>query len=145
MFGLCSQIRDYWYLLGFFGLVPWLVVLDRTRTLRGSALSGLAMCVAFEAAVFAWFGYAIAVYSGAPASAGLLVVLLAAPLLQPQFVVFAVVRRLVRHHHGWALRALAGASAWVATEWLFPKLLADNLAHGIYPSTVLRQLADVAG
>lgn len=103
------------------------------------------MCVGFVAAIFAWFGYAIAVYSAAAATAGLVVLLLAAPLLQPQFLAFAVVRHLAGRHHGWALRTLAGASAWVATEWIFPKLLADNLAHGIYPSVVLRQFADVAG
>lgn len=125
--------------------MPWLLALDRTRTLRGAAASGLAMCVAFVAAIFAWFGYAIAVYSAGAAAAGLAVLLLAAPLLQPQFIVFAIVRFLAGRHYGTALRALIGASAWVATEWMFPKLLADSLAHGFYPSTVLRQFADLAG
>lgn len=125
--------------------MPWLLALDRTRTLRGTAASGLAMCVAFVAAIFAWFGYAIAVYSTAAAAAGLVVLLLAAPILQPQFIVFAIVRFVAGRSYGTALRALAGASAWVATEWFFPKLLADSLAHGLYPSVVLRQFADVAG
>lgn len=143
--GLCSQISGYWYLLDFFGLVPWLLALERLRTLRGAALSGVAMAVAFVAAIFAWFGHAIAVYSAAAAVAGLAVLLLTAPLLQPQFVVFAVVRFLAGRRYGATLRALAGASAWVAAEWWFPKLLADSLAHGLYPSVVLRQFADVAG
>jgi len=125
--------------------VPWLVALDRTRTLRGAAASGVAMCAAFVGAIFAWFGYAIAVYSAGAAAAGLVVLLLAAPILQPQFIVFAIVRFLAGRRYGTAVRALAGASAWVATEWMFPKLLADTLAHGFYPSVVLRQFADVAG
>ncbi len=120
-------------------------MLDRTHTLRGAAASGLAMCVAFVAAIFAWFGFAIAVYSAGAAAAGLVVLLVSAPLLQPQFIVFAIVRQLAGRFHGPALRALAGAAAWVATEWVFPKLLADTLAHGLYPSPVLRQCADVAG
>ncbi|MFN2426052.1 MAG: apolipoprotein N-acyltransferase [Candidatus Binatia bacterium] len=132
-------------MLDLFGLVPWLLALDRTRTLRGAAASGLGMCVAFVAAIFAWFGYAIAVYSAGAAAAGFVVLLVSAPLLQPQFIVFAVVRFIAGRHYGVALRTLLGASAWVATEWMFPKLLADTLAHGMYPSVVLRQFADVAG
>ena len=33
-----------------------------------------------------------------------------------------------------SLCALAGAAAWVATEWLVPKLLGDTLGYGLYPS-----------
>jgi apolipoprotein N-acyltransferase len=125
--------------------VPWLLTLDRIRTARGAALAGLAMCVGYVAAIFAWFGYAIAVYSAGAAAVGLLVLLLSAPLLQPQFIVFAIVRFYAGRHYGAALRTLIGACAWVGTEWMFPKLLADSLAHGFYPSVVLRQFADVAG
>ncbi|HEY2772679.1 MAG TPA: apolipoprotein N-acyltransferase [Candidatus Binatia bacterium] len=134
-----------WYLLDFFGLVPWLLSLDGVRTLRGTALCGLAMCTAFVLAIFAWFGFAIAVYSAGAAAAGIVVLALTAPLLQPQFIVFAVVRFVSGRHHGPILRALVGAAAWVATEWVYPKLLADSLAHGFYPSAVLRQSADIAG
>lgn len=143
--GLCSQLTGYSYVLDFFGLVPWLLALNRVRTLGGAAAAGLAMSVAFVAAIFAWFGYAIAVYSAAAAAAGLVILLMSAPLLQPQFIVFAIVRFVARRHYGAALSALAGASAWVATEWAFPKLLADSIGHGIYPSVVLRQVADIAG
>ncbi len=143
--GLCSRIEGYWYLLDFFGLVPWLLVLNRATTARRAALCGLAMCVAFVVTIFAWFGFAIAVYSAGAAAAGLCVLLASAPLLQPQFITFAVVRHVAGRHYGPALRALAGASAWVATEWVFPKLLADNLAHGLYPSRILRQAADLGG
>lgn len=125
--------------------MPWLLALDRTRTLRGAALSGLGMCIAFVAAIFAWFGFAIAVYSAGAAILGIVVLVASAPLLQPQFLVFAVVRQAAGRRHGRALTALTGAFSWVAAEWLFPKLLADNLAHGFYPSVVLRQFADVAG
>ena len=44
-----------------------------------------------------------------------------------------------------SLRALAGAAAWVATEWLVPRLLGDTLGYGLYPSRLLRQAADVGG
>lgn len=125
--------------------MPWLLALDTTRTVGGTACSGLTMSLAFVVAVLAWFGFAIAHYAGAASAAGLLIVLAASPLLQPQFLAFALVRHLVGRRHGAVVRALAGASAWVAAEWLFPKLLGDTLGHGLYPSPWLRQIADVGG
>lgn len=143
--GLCSRCEGNWYLLDFFGLVPWLLALDRTRTLRGAAASGLAMTACFVLTIFAWFGFAIAVYSAGAALAGLVVLLLTAPILQPQFLVFALVRWHAMRVHGRAFAALVAALAWVGAEWMFPKLLADSLAQGIYPSAVLRQAADLGG
>ncbi len=133
------------YVLGFVALVPWLLVLDTTSTLAGAARSGVAMSIAFVAAVFAWFGVAIGAYTGIGAGTGLFVVLAAAPLLQLQILVFALVRHRVGRRYGLSLRALAGASAWVATEWLVPKLLGDTIGHGVFPSLQLRQIADVGG
>ena len=125
--------------------MPWLLALDNARTVAGAACSGLAMSLGFVVAVLAWFGFAIAHYAGAASAAGLLIVLAASPLLQPQFIAFALVRHLVGRRHDAVVRALAGASAWVAAEWLFPKLLGDTLGHGLYPSHLLRQIADVGG
>jgi len=73
------------------------------------------------------------------------VLLLAAPLFQPQFLAFALVRHVVGRRQGPGLRALAGAAAWVATEWLVPRLLGDTFGYGLYPSRLLRQAADVGG
>ncbi len=143
--GLYAQVEGYWYLLGFFGLVPWLLALNATSTARGAALSGLATGIAFVATVFAWFGFSMASYGSGPAAAGLLVLLGSAPLLQPQFISFALVRHSAGRYLGPALGALAGASTWVATEWLVPKLLGDTLAHGLYASRILRQCADIGG
>ena len=133
------------YLLGFVALVPWLLALDAAPTLAGAARSGLLMGIAFVAAALAWFGFAFAAYIGAAPLTGLLVLLAAAPLLQPQFIAFALVRHVVGRRHGPAVRAVAGAAAWVAAEWAFPKLLGDTLGHGLYPSHLLRQIADVGG
>jgi apolipoprotein N-acyltransferase len=119
--------------------------LDASRTLAGTLLGACAMTVAFTAAVFAWFGAAIGGYTGIGDAAGLAVLLLAAPLFQPQFIAFALVRRLIGARHGLALRAPAAAAAWVATEWLVPRLLGDTLGHGLHPSRLLRQGADVGG
>jgi apolipoprotein N-acyltransferase len=142
--GLYSR-GGYAYLLGFVALVPWLLVLNSlpkaTRVLR----SGLLMSVVFVATVFAWFGVAIGAYIGIGPAAGLLLVLLAAPLLQTQLITFALVRYFVGLRFGFVIRTLAGASAWVATEYVVPKLLGDTIGHGVYPSPYLRQMADLGG
>lgn len=144
LFGLYS-LGGIGHLLGFVLLVPWLLALDAGRSATRAALSGWAMSVAFVAAVLAWFGVAIATYTGLHGAIGVLVVLVAAPLLQPQFIAFALVRHLAGRRHGALLRALAGAAAWVAVEWLYPKLLGDTFGHGLAPSLWLRQFADVGG
>jgi len=142
--GLYARGGTGW-LLGFVALVPWLRTLDATRTLAGTLLGACAMSVAFTAAVFAWFGSAIGSYTGLGEATGLSVLLIGAPLFQPQFLAFALVRRLAGRRHGPVLRALAGAAAWVAAEWLVPRLLGDTLGYGLYPARLLRQAADVGG
>ena len=144
MSGLCVRGGAGW-MLCFVILVPWIRALDAIRTLAGTLLCAYAMSVAFTAAVFAWFGVAIGNYTQVGAVTGLLVLLLAAPLFQPQFLVFAIVRYFAGRQYNHFLRALAGAAAWVATEWLVPKLLGDTLGYGLYPSRLLRQAADVGG
>lgn len=133
------------HLLGFVALVPWLLALDDVRGAGGALRHGLLMSIAFVVAVFAWFGMAIGSFTGIGPVAGLAVLVIGAPLLQPQLIAFALARHVVGRRHGPLLRALAGASAWVATEWLVPRLLDDTLGHGLHPSTVLRQGADLGG
>lgn len=131
--------------VGFVALVPWLLALDTARSWRGALALGLAMAVLFVGAAFAWFGFAIGAYIGVDAPLALAVLLLAAPLLQPQILVYALVRHAIGRRHGALLRAVAGTAAWVATETLWPKLLGDTLGHGLQPADALRQAADLGG
>jgi len=131
--------------LGFVALVPWLLALDAETSLARSLLGAWAMALAFTLAVFAWFGSAIGAFTQWGDAAGLAILLAAAPLFQPQFLAFALVRHAAGRRGGRVLRALAAASAWVATEWLVPRLLGDTLGHGLYPSRTLRQAADLMG
>lgn len=135
----------YAWVLGFVVLVPWLLASNRVTTFAAALLGGWLMSVAFVAAVFAWFGMAFDAYIGIGTVPALLALCVLAPLLQPQVIVFAVVRHLAGRRHGAVLRALAGASAWVACEWLWPKLLGDTLGHGLAPALWLRQVADLGG
>lgn len=151
--------------LGFVALVPWLRTLDRgpaaASALR-TLLEAWLMSVALTAAMYGWFGLGMARYLGVHGALGLAVLLVLAPVFQPQVWVFAVVRHVARHggsrrgkadappEHGARparvlLGAVAGGAAWVATEWAAPKVLGDTLGHGLYPSPLLRQGADVGG
>jgi apolipoprotein N-acyltransferase len=127
-------------------LVPWLGALERTATWRGALASGVAMAVAFSVAIFAWFPVAMADYADASLWLVSALGLVAAPLFQPQLVVFALARHAARRRRlAPAAIAVTGASAYVAAEWLLPKLFGDTIGLGLYPSPSLRQLADVAG
>jgi len=125
--------------------VPFLALLDRVRTLAGALVAALALCAGFALAVFAWFADALAAYTGAPRALALALLVLLAPLLQPQLVAFAATRFAARARGGAPRAALAAACAWLAVEWVFPKLLGDTLGHGLHASAWLRQGADVAG
>jgi apolipoprotein N-acyltransferase len=144
LLGLYARAGHAW-MLGFVALVPWLLASNLMRSFTGALLSGWLMSVAFVAAVFAWFGAAFDAYTGIGTVPAVLALCVFAPLLQPQVIVFAVVRHLAARRHGAFLRALAGASAWVACEWLWPKLLGDTLGHGLLPAVWLRQVADLGG
>jgi apolipoprotein N-acyltransferase len=125
--------------------VPWLAVVDRARTLRATLILALLMSVSFTLAVFGWFAFAVHTYTALPLAAAILLLAAVAPLVQPQFLTFAVARRLVRRRAGVAMTALIGACVYVGTEWAVPKLFGDTLGHCLYPSLWMRQAADLAG
>ncbi len=145
-FALYARAAWPWVGLGLVALAPWLVALDRLSTLRGDCAAGLTMAVAFELAVFGWFAFAITDYTGAPALAHLVILALASPALQPQFVTTALARGFVRRNGGGPLAVvLVTAATYVATEAVSPKLFGDTLGYPLYGSPWLRQGADVAG
>ncbi len=113
--------------------------------MRAALLAGLGMGMAFVAAVFGWFAPAVADYTGWPPAVAFAALLLVAPLLQPQFIAFALARHLAGRRYGAALRATVAIAAWLSAEWALPRLFGDTLGHGLHPSPWLRQFADVAG
>jgi apolipoprotein N-acyltransferase len=146
---VCAAIEPPRHVLLFVALAPWLAALDRTRSARGAAASALVFSVAFALAVFPWFAGAMASYTGAPRAAGFAALVLLAPVLQPQILVYALVRHAAGPAGAWgsaaAIRALVAALAYVGAEWALPKLFADTLGHGLHSSPWLRQGADLAG
>jgi apolipoprotein N-acyltransferase len=135
-----------WHGLAFVALVPWLAALDRVGSLRAALGSALLLSVAFALAVFGWFADGMAAYTGAPRALAWGALVLLAPVLQPQLVVFALARHLASPRGGAPVRrALVGVFAWLAAEAVLPKLFGDTLGHGLHPSATLRQGADLAG
>ncbi len=145
---LALFVRGHWW-LGFCVLLPWMAWLDwppkqRQRPLR-LLMQAWLLSLAYAAAAFAWFGTAIAHYAQWPQAQGLAVLLLIAPLLQPQLLVWVLVRQWLGARQGPWLRAVGAAAAWVGVEWAWPKLLGDTLGHGLYPAAELRQAAALGG
>jgi len=127
-------------------LVPWLAAVDRARSFGGALAAGLLLAVGFALVVFPWFATAIAAYTGVPRAAALLVLVLLAPVLEPQLVGTPLVRHALRRAGAarWQVGA-ASACAYVGIEWAVPKLFGDTLGQGLYASRLLRQGADLAG
>jgi apolipoprotein N-acyltransferase len=127
-------------------LVPWIAALDGRASLRATLVLAVALSVVYTLAVFAWFAFAVETYTGMSPVMALVLLAAAGPLIEPQVGGFALVRWWVRRRTGrrW-LSALGAIAAWLAVEWLVPKLFGDTLGIGLYPTRALRQGADVAG
>jgi apolipoprotein N-acyltransferase len=144
-----TRLVDGWSAVGFVALVPWLWALDRARSLRHSVALGIGLSIVLAAGAFGWFPTVAARYTGYPAWAAWGVWLAAAPFLEPQPIVFALTRWLVRPRHNRALAFVIGwaapAFAWIAIEWVLPRLLGDTLGYGLHGARAMRQAADLAG
>ncbi|MBM7117155.1 apolipoprotein N-acyltransferase [Archangium primigenium] len=143
-----SQLEARWVAVCWVALVPWLAVLDRVRSWREAVGAGVAFALAFTAAVFGWFPEALHSYSQAPLAVCWLALLVLAPFMEAQLLAFALVRhhlrRTVTRGAAWKV-PLLGALVYVGTEALCPKLFAETLGQGFFPSPALRQVADLAG
>src|SRR5512138_1539245 len=132
---VCSYMNAGTVWLMWLMLVPWLATLDAAADWRQALVRGLGMCVACTLGIFWWFGVAVQHYAGLPSGSWLVITLVGAPLLQPQFITAAVARHLAaRRGRGVMARALVTAGAWIGTEWLFPKLLGDTIGYGFLPA-----------
>lgn len=130
--------------LGFVALLPWLLALDRDMSVARTLAAALAMSAAFVLAAFGWFAPAISAYTGTSTTAAFALLMAASPVLQPQILAYAIARRLA-HRYAPALRAALAIAAWLAVEWVVPRLFGDTFGHGVYPARQLRQLADLGG
>lgn len=149
MVWLFGRMEAAWSWIGWVALVPWLAVLDRARTARQALVVGWLQSLFYTVAITGWFAGALRDYAQSSAGwAYWLVLLLFAPILQPQFLTAAVARHLAAR---WApagafLRVgLTGALVYAGTEWVWPKLFVDTMGHGFHGSAWWRQGADVAG
>ncbi|MGY6553386.1 MAG: apolipoprotein N-acyltransferase [Wenzhouxiangella sp.] len=137
-----------WMLFGFFGLVPWLAALDRVRGIGGALLGGSLMALAYVFGVGYWIPSMIHAFTGIPWFFALLITIVGAPLIQPQFVAYAVARHMAANAHS-ILRLpaapLAAAFAFVAIDWGFPKVFSDTLGDNLLGALWLRQSADLIG
>lgn len=144
--GLFARMQPLLVPIGFVALVPALAVFDRAPRVREALAAALVLSVLFVLVIFGWFVSAIRAYGEIPAATALLVLVVLAPILEPQLFAFALARFALRRRRSTALRtALASAFVYVGAEWAIPKLFGDTLAHGLFGSLWMRQGADLAG
>ena len=117
MLALCSAIEKPEVFLLWGALAPWLAALERDPDGRRTVASAVAMSIGFTFAVFSWFPPAVVDFTGVSPVAAFAALALTAPLLEPQFLAFAVVRWGLRRRGAtvwWA--AVAATGAWVAVD-----------------------------
>ncbi|MCC5865598.1 MAG: apolipoprotein N-acyltransferase [Wenzhouxiangella sp.] len=137
-----------WMLFGFFGLVPWLAALERAKGRGQALLAGSMMALAYVLGVGYWIPSMIHAFTGIPWFACVLLTILGAPLIQPQFVAYALARHWTGEHRIFFVlpaAPLAAAFAFVAVDWAFPKLFSDTLGDNLHGAIWLRQTADLVG
>jgi apolipoprotein N-acyltransferase len=148
LIALYRRVDWPWCWFGWVVLVPWLATLDRAASLRAALANALAMNLIFVLVFFTWFTHTIHIYTGASPAIAFGVLLLAAPLLEPQFFVFAAARHLARRPTAvprfWYV-TFTGACAYVGAEWALGKLFGVTFGYGLYGSRLMRQAADLIG
>ncbi|WP_394846047.1 apolipoprotein N-acyltransferase [Pendulispora brunnea] len=141
LLALYAQVSGAWFVLGFVALVPWLLALNRVRSLWEALGGGLAMSVTMSVAVFSWLPATLERYAGTTSSVWpWLLLVMAAPLLQPQFLTFAVVRYLNRK-----ARPSNGEEEPPRRQGFMNLKPLAFLASWRFPSSLRKMLADRVG
>lgn len=148
LLGLVARVEAPWHPLSLVALAPWFWGLDRSAP-RAALTSAALLATAFTASAFWWLPGTVAAYTGCPRPLAWLGCLALAPLvLQPQLLAAAGARLLARRlvlSHASLWPAVATALTYVFAEWALPRLFADTLGYGLFPSPWLRQAADLGG
>lgn len=126
----------HWSILAWFGLVPWLLLLE-TKSLRAAFGWSCLVGFLFFAGTLGWFVYVT--YAGA-------IVLIA--YLSLYFAVFGLAYRFFKNYPT-VWRILILSSVWVALEFTRAHLISGfswgSLAHSQYNNTFLIQISDITG
>ncbi len=125
--------------LGWFALVPWLILVSRLpegpETRRKTLLQGLWLGVLISLGGFFWVAYVIHEFGGLPWVASIFGLLLFSLIGQPQWLFFAPLarRQLLKsldQPRGRVLFSMLWlAAAYTALDWLVPKLFRDTFGH----------------
>ncbi|HEU4534619.1 MAG TPA: hypothetical protein VFS00_10900, partial [Polyangiaceae bacterium] len=108
---LSARTEAPWQGFAFVALVPWLLALRLAASSAEALAAGLAMALALCVAAFPWLPAALALYSQSPSTAlPWLLLVAAAPLLEPQLVAYALARHALARRPG-PRAALVAAAA----------------------------------
>jgi apolipoprotein N-acyltransferase len=112
---------------------------------RPAHSTALIFCALFCGTHFSFLPRAALNYFGLPLWLGWGAFMLVSPLLEPQFVVYALIRNASLGFNNRPARVLFAIAAFFLTERWWPKLLGDTWAYSLYPDSVIRQNASLIG
>jgi apolipoprotein N-acyltransferase len=142
------------YPLIWVALVPWLLVLRRTKDTKDAFIQGVWFSFLISILAFYWVAYVLHNFAELPwwlAGIGLLLFGLVG---QAQALIFAPLYRWLRndtHSNGprslgrSLLFSLAAAALYTGIDWILPKLFVDTLGHCFWQAERFRQVADLGG
>ncbi len=134
-------------------LVPWFVVLKKSKTPREATLQGIWLGFFMTLGVSYWVGYVLQEFGNLPWLLSFIGLLIYCPFGHLQFPLFAwIFKKLeaceLRPHENKIKSlffALTLAFTYTGVDWLIPKLFMDTLGHALYLATYFRQVADLGG
>jgi apolipoprotein N-acyltransferase len=146
LFGVAARVHWPSQVAALVALAPWLAGVDRVRP-RVALASAAVLAIGVMVSSFWWLPAAIAAYTHISLLLAWLFALALAPLLlQPQFLAACAARLLARRSE---VRPAAIAAitvlAYIGAEWALPKPLGDTIGIGLFPSSWLRQAAEIGG
>lgn len=134
--------------LAALSLVPWIFVLEESRTRKEAVLYSLLFSFLITLMGFYWVAYVLQNFGGLPWSIAILMLMAFGLGCQPQFAMLALIgprRDEARLPLSPLVRAVSFASLYTALDFLSPKLFRDSLGHSLHAFVALKQIAELTG
>ncbi len=130
----------------FVALVPWLMVLDQTATVKQRVFEAIGLSSVMTLLGYSWVAYAIHHFGELPWVVSIVGLLIFSLGNQPQFIVLALAIGFVRKRDWKGVTASVFlAAVYASVDGVMPKLFLDSFGHSLYNNRPLRQLAEYGG
>lgn len=127
-------------------LVPWLIQLKKSRSLKDAFIEGLWLSFLMSLFGFYWVAYVLHEFAELPWPLAVVGLLLYGLIGQPQFYIFAPLWKFLEPKiKNPVIATLTFTALYTGIDWVIPKLFVDTLGHSLWTAERLRQAADLGG